>query len=100
MSTDLVKMGEQKGRKTPDVVVSVRDNSAEVLQHLIIENLRKVTTNEVDDKEAIEGICGEVLEYAHLLLRSWEVIGASTRADVELENLIRGKRIKYENIHA
>lgn len=100
MSTDLVKMGEQKGRKTPDVVVSVRDNSTELLQHFIIDSLERVTTNEIDDKDQIEGICGEVLKYSYLLLRSLERVGAQTRPEVELDNLIKGKRIRYESVHA
>lgn len=100
MTSELVKMGEQKGRKTPNVVVSVRDNSAKLLTDFIIPELEKVTTNEIDDKEEIEGICGMVLKYSQLMLRNLELVGGSTRADVELENLISGKRIRYESIHA
>lgn len=98
MSSDLIKMGEQKGRKTPDVVVSVRDNGAKLLSDFIIPELERVVTNEVEDKEEIQGICGRVLKYNQRLLRALELVGGSTRADVELENLISGKRIKYENV--
>lgn len=93
MATKIVAMGEETGRKTPNVVVSVRDNGAELLQKEIIPKLELVTTNAVDDKEAIEGICGEVLHSANLLLRVLERVGAQTRPEIELENFVSGRQI-------
>ena len=97
MPSELVKMGEEQGRKTPAVVVSVRDNGTQLLQQEIIKNLELVTTNEVDDKEEIEGICGRVLIAAYLLLRALEQVGAQTRPDYELESMLASRRVRIPN---
>jgi len=63
----------------------VRDDGAEFV-HGIIDNLEQVTTNAVNDKEEIEGICGKAASDLQVLLRALEKVGAQTSPENELKN--------------
>lgn len=63
----------------------VRDDGAEFTRG-IIQYLEKVTTNEVDDKEEIEGIVGKAASDLYVLLRALEQAGANTSPANELKN--------------
>ena len=63
----------------------VRDDGAEFTRG-IIANLEKVTTNEVDEKEAVEGIVGRAVSDLYVMLRALEQVGANTSPENELKN--------------
>jgi hypothetical protein len=76
----------KRGKST--VVSHVINDSTEYFLNYLMRELEPVITNQVNDLEEIEGICGKVYIGLVTIVRANEKIGAETRPEVELEKLV------------
>ena len=81
------------GKREKSTVVShvINDSTEFFLNHLM-KQLEPVITNQTNDLEEIEGICGRVYIGLVTIVRANEKIGAETRPEVELENLVNAMK--------
>jgi len=105
MGTKAIKMGEAgtgvvKPRDMSNTAKDVRDNGAEFLRQCIITKLELITTNEVDDKEQMEGLVGEAVSGCYLLLRALEKVGANTSPENELRNRLKPINMNHARVPA
>lgn len=105
MTTPAKKMGEQsngtvKPRDMGNKVLTFRDDGALFLKKHIIERLEEITTNKVDEKEAMEGICAEVVREANTLYEGFLAVGAQIDPIAEIEARVSRERIELLSVRA
>ena len=86
------KIDEPGKREKPTVVSHVIDDSTDYFVHNLMKKLEPVLTNQINDPEQMEGICGEVYIGLSLIVRANERIGAKTRPELELEDLVNNMK--------
>lgn len=86
------KIHDPGKREKPTVVAHVIDDSTDYFVHNLMKKLEPVLTNQVNDPEQMEGICGEVYIGLSLIVRANEKIGARTRPELELEDLVNNMK--------
>lgn len=89
-----IKLGEEKKREKPTTVSHVIDDGTLCIVHGLMRKIEPVLTNQVNDIEIIEGICGEVYIDLVTIVRANERIGAKTRPDIELEQLANNLKMR------
>lgn len=74
-------------REWPNQCAHVRDDIAELVSYNI-QQLEKVTTNQVNDEEAMEAIVAMAIHDLYLVHRSLEALGAATNPINELNRQV------------
>jgi len=82
-------------REWPNQCANVRDDIAELVK-FDIEELEKISTNQVNDEEAVEALVAKVIKDLHLVHRSLEKVGAATDPIVELNKKALQLKIAYQ----
>jgi len=84
---------DDPGKREKSTLVShvINDSTEYYINHLM-KIIEPVLTNQVNDRESMEGICGQVYIGLSLIVRANEKIGAETRPEVELEKLVNNMK--------
>ena len=82
-------------RAWPNQFAGVRDDIAELIRHEI-EKLEKISTNQVNEEEAIETLVAEVIHDLNVIHRSLEKAGAATDPIVELSKIASQIKFSYQ----
>lgn len=88
------KLGDPGKRPLPTIATHVVDDATVFIAHGLMQKIEPVLTNDINDIETIEGICGEVYIGLGVIVRANERIGAKTRPEVELEQLVNNLKMK------
>jgi len=90
--TEPKKINDPGKREKSTVVSHVINDSTDYFLNHLMKELEPVITNQINDLEEIEGICGKVYIGLVTIVRANERIGAETRPEVELENLVNNTK--------
>jgi hypothetical protein len=86
------KINDPGKREKSTVVSHVINDSTELSVKYLMKRLELVLTNKIDKQNEIEGICGEVYIGLGVIVRANEHIGAETRPELELEDLVNNMK--------
>lgn len=90
--TEPKKINDPGKREKSTVVSHVINDSTDYFLNHLMKELEPVITNKTNDLDEIEGICGRVYIGLVTIVRANEKIGAETRPEIELENLVNNMK--------